>query len=110
MIPCKSLAANPPVISAIIVSYNTREMTLDCLRALYADLGDMPAEVWVVDNASSDGSVVAIQAAFPAVHIIQNGKNEGFGAANNLAMGRARGTHILLLNSDAFPKPGAIAA
>ncbi len=45
-----------PLVSVIIISYNTRQMTLDCLRALFADLGEMPAEVWVVDNASADGS------------------------------------------------------
>jgi GT2 family glycosyltransferase len=99
---------NPLTISAVVVSYNTRQMTLDCLTSLYADLGTLPAEVFVVDNASTDGSVDAIRAHFPYVHIIANAKNVGFGAANNQAMKLARGEFILLLNSDAFPKPGAI--
>src|ERR1041385_8820419 len=98
-----------PTISVVIVSYNTRQMTLDCLRCLYADLGDLPAEVFVVDNASSDGSADAIGREFPEVRLIANAANLGFGAANNLAMSKAQGAYLLLLNSDAFPKAGAIA-
>lgn len=104
------MLAEPPVVSTIIISYNTREMTLDCLRSLYADLGNLPNEVWVVDNASTDGSVEAIRQAFPQVLIIDNKDNKGFGAANNQAMQQAQGEFLLLLNSDAFPKPGAIQA
>lgn len=85
-------------------------MTLDCLTALYTDLGSLPAEVFVVDNASSDGSVDAVRAAFPQVKVIENPKNAGFGAANNQALSQATGEYLLLLNSDAFPRPGAIAA
>ncbi len=99
-----------PEISAIIVSYNTREMTLQCLTALKADLRDTPAEIFVVDNASTDDSPAAIRAAFPDVHVIENKHNKGFGAANNQAMRQATGQFLLLLNSDAFPKPGAISA
>lgn len=99
-----------PVVSVVVVSYNTRQMTLDCLRTLYADLGDLPAEVFVVDNASSDGSVAAVAEAFPNVRVIANPQNVGFGAANNQAMRVARGEFIMLLNSDAFPKPGTTRA
>jgi GT2 family glycosyltransferase len=97
-------------VSAIIVSYNTREMTLQCLAALKADLRDTAAEIFVVDNASGDNSVAAIRAAHPAVHVIENKHNKGFGAANNQAMRQATGEFLLLLNSDAFPKSGAIRA
>jgi len=104
-----------PVLSVIIISYNTRSVTLDCLRALYADLeqagpGKTSAEVWVVDNASKDGSAEAVRDAFPAVRLIENPRNAGFGAANNLAMREARGEFLLLLNSDAFVHPGAARA
>jgi GT2 family glycosyltransferase len=102
--------AEDPVISAIIVSYNTRAMTLDCLRSLYAELGDMPAEVFVVDNASSDGSAAAIREEFANVTLIENTVNAGFGAANNQAMRLARGELLLLVNSDAMLRPGALAA
>src|SRR5579871_1826073 len=96
------------VLSVIIISYNTREMTLECLRTLYSDLGTLPAEVWIVDNASQDGSVEAIRSAYPQVRLIANERNLGFGAANNQAMREACGKYFLLLNSDAFPKAGAI--
>jgi GT2 family glycosyltransferase len=102
--------SSSPLLSVVIVSYNTREMTLDCLRALFDGLQGLEAEVWVVDNASKDNSVEAIRAAFPSVQIIENPRNAGFGAANNLALARARGKYLLLLNSDAFPKPGALPA
>lgn len=97
-----------PTVSVIVVSYNTRQTTLDCLRAAYAALDGIAAEVFVVDNASSDGSARAIRETFPGATCISNERNVGFGAANNQAMRLARGEYLLLLNSDAFPEPGAI--
>ncbi|HEX9995810.1 MAG TPA: glycosyltransferase family 2 protein [Abditibacterium sp.] len=99
-----------PLLSAIVVSYNTREMTLECLRVLSDELKGINAEIWVVDNASNDGSAPAIRAAFPEVQLLENADNAGFGAANNAAMERASGAYFLLLNSDAFPRPGAISS
>jgi GT2 family glycosyltransferase len=84
-------------------------MTLECLAKLQASLGDLEAEVFVVDNGSQDGSATAIRTAFPQVRLIENAVNLGFGPANNQAIRLASGKYILLLNSDAFPKPGAIA-
>jgi hypothetical protein len=95
-------------LSVIIVSFNTREMTLDCLRTLESDLAGIPSDVWVVDNASTDGSADAIRESFPNVRLVECNFNVGFGAANNIAMRQARGRYFLLLNSDAFPLPGAI--
>ncbi len=103
-----SAASCLPVVSVIIVNYNTRQMTLECLQKLYRELGDIPSEVWVVDNASNDGSCNAIRSEFPQVRLIENTGNRGFGAANNQAMAAAAGEYFLLLNSDAFPKPGAV--
>ena len=100
----------PPQLSVIIVSYNTREMTLECLRVLAGELQAMAAEVLVVDNASADGSAAAIRAAFPDVRLLVSERNAGFGAANNLAFRQARGRYWLLLNTDAFPRPGAVRA
>ena len=97
-----------PLISAIIVSYNTREMTLECLRTLETELRGCDTEIFLVDNASHDGSAEAVRAAFPRVRVIANAVNTGFGAANNRAMQEARGRYYLLLNSDAFPLPGAL--
>jgi len=91
-----------PLVSVIIVSYNTRQMTLDCLQALYQSLGDTPSEVWVVDNASSDNSAQAVREAFPHAVVLANTDNKGFGAANNQALKLARGEFLMLLNTDAF--------
>lgn len=102
--------ASSPLVSVIIVSYNTREMTLDCLRVLFENSKGIEKEVLLVDNASKDGSVAAIRGTFPDVQVIENPENSGFGAANNLAMQRAKGRFFLLLNSDAFIRPGAIEA
>ena len=101
-----------PDISIIVVSYNTRAMTLNCLAALDAALeGDgVAAEIFVVDNGSADGSAAAVRGAFPGVRVIENARNAGFGAANNQAMRSAGGEFVLLLNSDAFVRPGAIGA
>lgn len=95
------------LISAIVVSYNTREMTLRCLEALLADLEGLDHEVWVVDNASSDGSADAIAECCPQVRLIRSDRNLGFGAANNRAMEQAGGDYLLLVNTDAFLQPGA---
>jgi GT2 family glycosyltransferase len=103
-----------PALSVIIVSYNTRQMTLDCLETLLGDLaadGELSgSEVWVVDNGSEDGSVEAIRSRFAQVRVIANTNNRGFGAANNQALQEASGEFVLLLNSDAFPHSGAIRA
>lgn len=98
-----------PSISVVIVSYNTRDMTLKCLDALYTNLAAIPAEVWLVDNASTDGTVADVQRDFPKVQVIANNRNVGFGTANNQAMRQASGKYILLLNTDAFVKPYTLA-
>ena len=92
-------------VSVIIVNWNTREMTLECLRSLYAETTETPFEVLLVDNGSHDGSAQAFAAEFPAerypnLRILAEPTNHGFAVANNIAARVARGRRLLLLNSD----------
>ena len=96
-----------PKISVLIVSYNTREMTLACLRSVAAQT-QTAHEVIVLDNKSQDGSVEAIAAEFPDVQLMAEQDNHGFAKGNNIAAKRARGDYILLLNPDTIVLNGAI--
>lgn len=87
-------------LSIVVISWNTRQMTHDCIRSVFDNLGDCRAEIILVDNASSDGSADMVAADFPDVILIRNDDNRGFAAANNQGFEVASGRHILLLNSD----------
>ena len=89
------------MISVLIVSYEAREVLPRCLASV-SDLVDRGHEVWVVDNASSDGSADLVRADFPSCHLLVMEENVGFGAANNRAAREARGDALLLLNPDAW--------
>jgi GT2 family glycosyltransferase len=88
-----------PRVSILLVSYNTRAMTLDCLRSLAAETS-VAHEVTVVDNNSPDGSAAAIAAAFPHLRLIASRENLGFAKGNNVAAAEASGEYLLLLNPD----------
>jgi GT2 family glycosyltransferase len=94
--------------SVVIVSFNTCALLARCLRTLMRELEGISAEVFVVDNASSDGSPEMVESQFPSVQLIRSSVNRGFGAANNLALRRASGRYAILLNSDAFPEPNSL--
>jgi hypothetical protein len=96
-------------ISIVIVNWNTRELLLDCLASVYDTLKELSFEVFVVDNASSDGSVAAVRESYPQVRVIQNEQNLGFAAANNKALRIMQGKYALLLNTDAILTEGAVA-
>lgn len=89
-----------PDLSIIIISFNTRNILIDCVDSLYRHTLRINFEVLVVDNASIDGSAQAIKQQFPQITLIQNSSNLGFSAANNLGIRQSRGRYIVLLNSD----------
>ncbi len=95
-------------LSVIVVSYNTRELTLDCLASIYEQTTQLNFEVIVLDNCSVDGSAEAISTSFPQVKLIAQKSNSGFAEGNNIAIKEARGTTILLLNPDTLVLDGAI--
>ena len=87
-------------LSIVIVSYNVKYYLEQCLRSVMRATTRLQAEVWVVDNASTDGSVEYLQTRFPSVHFVQNADNRGFSAANNQAIRQSQGEYVLLLNPD----------
>lgn len=86
-------------LSIIIVSWNCREQLRANLNSLNKSTG-LNFEIFVVDNASSDGTVAMLQAEFPQINLIANDQNFGFAKANNQALRLAQGNFILLLNPD----------
>lgn len=95
-------------VTILIVSYNTRELTLEAIRSAIRETTRVSSEIIVVDNASSDGSADAIAAEFPAVRLIRLDENIGFGPGNNAGAREARGHSILLLNPDTVTLDHAI--
>jgi GT2 family glycosyltransferase len=90
----------PPVLSVIIVNWNSKDYVRDCLTSFYEHCRSVPFEIIVVDGASFDGCDTMLAAEFPAVRFIQSPENVGFARANNLGARQARGEFLLLLNPD----------
>ncbi len=87
-------------LSVIIVSYNVRFFLEQCLISLRRAIGDLPVEVFVVDNHSVDGSAAMVRKKFPEIKLIENRSNLGFSKANNQAIRQSTGEYLLLLNPD----------
>lgn len=87
-------------MTIIIVNYNVKFFLEQALLAVRRAAQGLEVKVWVVDNASKDGSMQMVQEKFPEVHLIANERNIGFSQANNQAIRQATGEYILLLNPD----------
>ena len=87
-------------LSIIIVNYNGGEFLTTCLTSVYRQTQNISFELFLVDNASTDGSTEMVERGFPQVRVIRNAENRGFAAANNIAIRQAVGEYILLLNAD----------
>lgn len=87
-------------LSVVIVNYNVKYYVEQCIRSVYRSAGNMPIEIWVVDNASTDESMIYLKPRFPQVNFIENTENVGFSRANNQAIIRSSGEYVLLLNPD----------
>lgn len=95
-------------VSAIVVSYRVRELLRRCLRTVFEQRG-VEVECWVVDNASDDGSADMVAAEFPEARLVRSAENLGFARANNLALARATGDVLALVNPDTELPPDAFA-
>lgn len=91
----------------MIVSHNTRDLVLDCVRS--ASVAS-PASITVVDNASADGTVDALAGLGADITVIANTENNGYGAAVNQAMATGRAEFVLVLNGDTVVQPDSSVA
>lgn len=87
-------------LSIIIVNWKVKDLLEKCLRSIFEQTKNISFEIFVVDNNSGDGSVEMIQAKFPQVNLTASAENLGFAKGNNLAIKKARGRYVLLLNPD----------
>lgn len=99
-----------PVLSVLIVNWNTRDLLRACLRSLHVNPYSGPTQVLVVDNDSTDGSAEMVSREFPEVELILPGRNTGYARGNNLAFAAARGDWLLTLNPDTEVPAGALDA
>jgi GT2 family glycosyltransferase len=100
-------AAADPVVDVAIVTWNTRETTLEAVKSLLAAAPE-GARVLVRDNASTDGTAAALAAAYPDVEVEAGDRNLGFAGGVNTILRRSTAPWVLLLNSDAWPEPDTI--
>jgi GT2 family glycosyltransferase len=98
----------PLKLSVVVICWNDEKCILDCLTSVYAETRATPFEVIVVDNASTDGSVLSVVEAFPQARLIKNKANLGFGPGNNVGIQAASGEYVLILNPDTIIRERAL--
>ena len=96
------------MLSILIVNWNVRDLLRDCLCSVERSRRELDMEVIVVDSASSDDSAAMVAAEFPWVTLLSQAENVGFPRGNNIALARANGDYLLLLNPDTVVRDGAL--
>ena len=104
----KSAASRPAELTVVVVTWNTRELTIRCLETLFDNTPNLRMRVIVADNGSEDGSADAIAQRFPQIDLIRNEGDFGFARANNEAIKLVNSEWVLLLNPDTEVHPNAI--
>ena len=97
-----------PLVSVCIANYNGLDIIDVCLQSVKSQIGEIPVEILVHDDASEDDSAEYIQTRYPEVVFIEANENVGFCVANNRMAARAKGEFLLLLNNDAALYPDAL--
>jgi N-acetylglucosaminyl-diphospho-decaprenol L-rhamnosyltransferase len=100
--------AQKPDVSIVMVNYNQKEYTAQCLDSIYQNLPQTRLELVLVDNASKDGSADWLAAYYPQVKLVRSAVNAGIAGGNNLGIRNSSGRFILLLNNDTLVTPGSI--
>lgn len=104
----QEVVREPASASIIIVTWNAKDYTRQCLASLKRHAYQGTIETIIVDNASNDGTVEMVTQEFPDVVVMQNETNLGFARANNLGLAKSRGKYALLVNSDVIVFPNCI--
>ncbi len=89
-------------LSIVIISYNTKDLTIRCINSIYEFTKGINFEIIVIDNASSDDSVKALEGLKNRIKLIKNKENNGFTGGNNQGIKASKGRYVLLLNSDTY--------
>ena len=97
-------------LSVVFLSYNTRDLTEQALRTVLDAAEGMEVEIFVVDNASHDGSADMVAEKFPAVKLLRNEDNVGFAAGNNVALRQVVGEYVLIINTDTIVRRDTLRA
>ena len=100
----------PPDITISIVNTNNRDLVLQCLASVFETADNLNLEVFVVNNACTNGSAQTVHEEFPQVKIIENERMLGFSTNNNLVFAQAAGRYLMLLNDDTIVQPGSFTA
>lgn len=95
-------------LDIVVVTRNTRSLTLRCAEAIFASAPGPVVHLIVIDNGSSDGTAEAIRERWPEASVLRNDRDVGYGSACNQGVRAGESEYILLLNSDAFPRSGAL--
>ncbi len=96
------------VFDVVVVSYQSRDLLRSCLASLRAHPPNGGVRIWVVDNASQDGTREMVRSEFPEVELVASETNLGFAVANNLVIRRGRAPYVLALNPDTRVTPGSL--
>ncbi len=95
-------------LSVVFLNYNTRDLTRQALSSVLSAAEGLEVEIFVVDNASADGSADMVAEEFPQVKLIRNAANVGFAAGNNVALRQVVGEYALLINTDTIVRQDAL--
>src|SRR5262245_10759247 len=106
--PPLPVSASSSTLSVAIVSWNVREALRECLAAVRAEGSAWVREVFVVENASGDGTPEMVSSGYPEVRLIRNEENAGFARGCNQALREMAGEYACLLNPDTRVCPGAL--